>query len=91
MLLIDHIGNDLSRIENEVEKLALNLGKGKTIDENAIEKYVGISKEFNAFELQAAIAKKTCQKQFELYNILNQTPRRRPYKWLLPAMYNYLQ
>src|SRR5205085_10733141 len=39
-LLIDNIGNDLSRLENEVEKVWINLANTKTIDENAIEKYV---------------------------------------------------
>src|SRR5665647_1268500 len=43
-LLVDHIGNDLSRIVNEIEKLSLNL-KEKNITEDDIEKFIGISKE----------------------------------------------
>src|SRR5665213_4107944 len=42
-LLIDHIGNDLSRMVNEIEKLSLNLGKEKNITEDDIEKFIGIS------------------------------------------------
>ncbi len=58
MLLIDHIGNDLNRINNEIEKIAINLGNRKNISEDDIENYVGISKEFNVFELQDAIGKR---------------------------------
>ena len=62
-LLIDHIGNDLSRLDNEVNKLILNLDQRKNITEDDVEMFVGISKEFNVFELQQAIANK------DLYNI----------------------
>ncbi len=89
LLLIDHIGNDLSRVENEIEKLALNLGKGKTIDEDAIEKYVGISKEFNAFELQAAIAKKDFAKAIRIIQYFESNPKAAPIQLILPALYGY--
>src|SRR5436190_2660981 len=45
LLLVDHIGNDLSRLKNEVEKISINLNKRKTITEDDIENYVGVSKE----------------------------------------------
>jgi DNA polymerase-3 subunit delta len=74
-LLVDNTGNDLSRLENEVEKVAINLGNIKTIDENAIEKYVGISKEFNAFELQTAIAKKDLAKAIRIIQYFKANPK----------------
>ncbi len=89
LLLIDHLGNDLSRVENEVDKLALNLGRGKVIDENAIEKYVGISKEFNAFELQAAIAKKDLAKAIRIIQYFESNPKAAPIQLVLPALYGY--
>ena len=58
LLLVDHIGNDLNRLQNEVEKLSVNLGSRKNITEEDIETFIGISKEFNVFELQDAIAQK---------------------------------
>src|SRR5580698_5253635 len=58
LLLVDHIGNDLSRINNEVEKLLVNLAGRNQITEDDIERYVGISKEYNVFELQDAFARK---------------------------------
>ena len=88
-LLIDNIGNDLSRLENEVEKVWINLGNTKTIDENAIEKYVGISKEFNAFELQAAIGKKDLAKAIRIIQYFKANPKAVPIQLILPAIYAY--
>lgn len=88
-LLSDNTGNDLSRLENEVEKVAINLGNTKTIDEDAIEKYVGISKEFNAFELQTAIAKKDLAKAIRIIQYFNSNPKAAPIQLILPAIYSY--
>lgn len=88
-LLIDNIGNDLSRIENEVEKVWINLGNTKTIDENAIEKYVGISKEFNAFELQASIGRKDMAKAIRIIQYFEANPKAAPIQLILPSMYLY--
>lgn len=46
-LLVDHIGNDLVRIENEIDKLSVNLGKRTAISEEDIEQYIGVSKDYN--------------------------------------------
>jgi DNA polymerase-3 subunit delta len=88
-LLVENTGNDLSRLENEVEKVVINLGNIKTIDENAIEKYVGISKEFNAFELQTAIAKKDLAKAIRIIQYFNANPKAAPIQLILPAVYSY--
>ncbi len=55
-LLVEHLGADLRKIVNESEKLMLLLPEGSTIDMEAIETNVGISKDFNIFELQDALA-----------------------------------
>ncbi len=88
-LLIDHIGNDLNRMENEVEKVWINLGTKKKIDADDIEKYVGISKEFNAFELQTAIAKKDLAKAIRIIQYFNANPKAAPIQLILPAIYSY--
>ncbi len=88
-LLIDHIGNDLNRLENEVEKVWINLGTKKKIDADDIEKYVGISKEFNAFELQAAIAKKDLAKAIRIIQYFQANPKAAPIQMILPAIYSY--
>ena len=88
-LLKDNIGNDLNRLENEIEKVVINLGGAKTIDENAIEKFVGISKEFNVFELQNAIGKKDLAKCIRIINYFESNPKAAPIQMLLPAVYGY--
>lgn len=89
VLLVDHVGNDLSRIENEVEKLAVNLVGKKNITEDDIEKYIGVSKEFNVFELQDAIAKKNFSKAIRIIQYFEANPKAGPLQMVLPALYNY--
>ena len=66
--MIDHIGNYLNRLNNEIDKLALNLGSRDTITDDDIETYVGVSKDFNVFELQKAIANSDLYKAFKIIN-----------------------
>lgn len=88
-LLVDHIGNDLSRIENEIEKLAVNLGTRKGITEDDIENYIGISKEFNVFELQDALGKKDLSKAIRIIRYFEANPKAAPIQLILPALYNF--
>jgi len=88
-LLIDHIGNDLSRLNNEVDKLALNLSKTKNITEDHIEKFVGISKEFNVFELQQAIAAKDLYKAVRIIQYFAANPKAAPLQLVFPSLYNF--
>ncbi len=89
LLLVDHIGNDLSRMQNEIEKLALNLSGRKTITEDDIEKYIGVSKEFNVFELQDALAKKNLLKAIRINQYFASNPKAAPIQMVLPALYNF--
>ena len=87
-LLYDHIGNDLSRIANEIDKLSINLKGKKTIDEDDVEKYIGISKEYNIFELSAAIARKDLPKAINILNYFFANPKAAPIQLALPALYS---
>ncbi len=88
-LLADHIGNDLSRIANEFEKVSMNLGDRKNITEDDIEKYVGISKEYNVFELQEALSNKDLAKAITIIQYFEGNPKAAPIQMLLPALYNH--
>lgn len=88
-LLEEHTGNDLSRIANEIDKLSVNLQHKKTIDDDDIEKFIGISKEYNVFELQAAIAKKDLAKSLKIINYFNANPKAAAIQMVLPALYAY--
>lgn len=88
LLLVDHIGNDLSRIDNEINKLLVNLTGRKTITEDDVERYVGVSKEYNPFELQNALAKKDMVKAIRIVNYFEANPKAAPIQLVLPALYN---
>jgi DNA polymerase-3 subunit delta len=88
-LLIDHIGNDLNRLNNEVDKLVLNLSDRKNITEDEVENYVGISKEFNVFELQQAIAQKDLYKAIRIINYFEANPKAAPLPLIFPSLYNF--
>lgn len=88
-LLIDHIGNDLTRIENEIEKISINLSKRKNITEEDIEEFVGVSKDFNVFELQAALAKKDLPKSIRIIQYFESNPKAAPIQLVLPSLYSF--
>jgi len=88
-MMVDHIGNDLNRIENEVEKIMLNLGAKKTISEDDVEKYIGVSKEYNAFELQSAIGQRDLAKSIKIIQYFEANPKAGPIQLLLPTIYNF--
>ena len=89
LLLVDHLGNDLNRIVHELEKITVNLDQRKTITEDDIEKYVGVSKEYNAFELQAAMSKKDLAKAIKIIQYFEGNPKAAPIQLVLPALYGF--
>jgi DNA polymerase III subunit delta len=88
-LLIDHIGNDLSRLNNEINKLVLNLSDRKNITDDDIETFVGVSKEFNVFELQQAIATKDLYKAIRIIQYFEANPKAAPIQLIFPSLYNF--
>lgn len=88
-LLIDHIGNDLSRLSNEIDKMALNMGNRKNISEDDIEQFVGISKEYNVFELQDALGKRDFYKAIRIAQYFENNPKAAPLQLVFPALYSF--
>lgn len=88
-MIVDHIGNDLSRIKNELEKLVVNLADQKNITEDAIEKFIGISKEYNAFEFQDAIAHKNFSKAIKMIQFFEANQKVAPIQLILPTLYGF--
>jgi DNA polymerase-3 subunit delta len=89
MLLVDHIGNDLSRIDNEIEKILVNLGGRRNITDDDIEQFVGVSKEYNVFELQDALVKKDLSKAMRIIQYFEANPKAGPIQLILTSVYNY--
>lgn len=88
-LLVEHIGNDLVRIENEIDKLSINLGKRTNIIEDDIEQYIGVSKEYNVFELQAALAAKDLARSIRIIQYFEANPKAGPIQLVLPSLYSF--
>lgn len=88
----DHVGSDLSRLTSELDKLMISLSKDeKRITADLVEKEVGVSKDFNIFELQKALAKKEIFKVNEIVTYFNKNPKSYPIYRLLPQLFSYFQ
>ncbi len=74
-VMADYLGNNLEKIANEVAKLAINIPAGAAITTELIEKYIGISREYNVFELQNAIGRKDTFKAFQIANYFAESPK----------------
>ena len=88
-LLVDHIGNDLIRIENEIDKILVNLGKRTNITEEDVEQYIGVSKDFNVFELQTALASKDIARAIRIIQYFEANPKAAPIQLVLPSLYSF--
>lgn len=89
MLLSENIGNNLERIANEIEKLLNNVGESRQIDEALVHKYVGISKEYNVFELQKMIGMGNQQKAMKIALFFADNPKNNPLILILFNLYSY--
>lgn len=75
LMLTEFLGNDLSRIKNELEKLYILLEKGTAINEIHIEENIGISKDYNLFELTNAVQANDLAKAYKIVNYFEHNPK----------------
>ena len=78
ILINEHLGNSLSKISNELEKLFEIKKKEKIIELTDIEKYIGISKEYNNFELRRALGEKNYNKAYQIAQYFTENPSSNP-------------
>ena len=88
-MLIEFLGTDLSKIDNELQKLQLIIPEGKQITPEMIEENIGISKDFNNFELRKAIGEKNSIKAHQIVNYFADNPRDNPLVVTLGLLYNF--
>ncbi len=88
-LLTEYLGNDLKKITNELDKLLLDEGTNKKINVADIEKNVGISKDYNVFELQSALGKKDVVTTTKIINYYRANPKANPLPMLTVILYGY--
>ena len=89
VMITNNIGNNLERLVNEIGKIVINFQEPSNIDENLVEKYVGISKDYNIFELQDALGKKNSMKSFKIVQYFGQNSKAHPLQMTLGALYSY--
>ena len=78
-ILVEHLGNNLSNVTKALDKLKVALGQGvSTITSEHIEEYVGISKDYNTFELQKAITQGDILKANKIARVFGQNPKTYP-------------
>ncbi|MDR1877837.1 MAG: DNA polymerase III subunit delta [Flavobacteriaceae bacterium] len=77
-LLAEFLGTELSRIDNEIRKLQMILGSPKKITPEIIEQNIGISKEYNNFELRKALVEKNITQTYKIIDYFEKNPKANP-------------
>ena len=88
IMLRDFVGNDLSRIFNEVNKLTVTLGQGAMVTPEAVERNIGVSKEYNNFEFVAAVACRDAEKAMTILDHFSHNPKGNPFTVISTILYN---
>jgi DNA polymerase-3 subunit delta len=90
VLLTEFLGNDLSRIAHELEKLMIVLPEGtKMINKLHIERNIGISKDYNNFELQKAIGQKNVMKAFRIVDYFSKNPKASAFPVTISTLFGF--
>lgn len=88
-LLAEFLGTSLGKITNELDKLIINLQPGTEITAKIVEDQVGVSKDYNVFELQKAIGHHDIVKATRILNYFRGNPKAGPLPMVLGSLYNY--
>lgn len=88
-ILVEFLGTDLSKIDNELRKLQLVCPEGANITPEIIEENIGISKDFNVFELRKAIGIKDAQKAHRIINHFSQNPKENPMVVTISLLFSF--
>lgn len=89
VLIAESLGNDLGKIANELSKVYISMPEGGTINEDVIETNIGISKEYNAFELQNAIGRRDVVQCNKIVNHFAANPKDNPIQLVIASLYGY--
>ena len=88
-MLVEFLGTDLSKINNELEKLQIILPKSSQITPEIIEENIGISKDFNNFELRKAVGDKNAIKAYQIIKYFADNPKDNPMVVTVSLLFNY--
>lgn len=89
-MLADFVGTDLSRLTGELEKLIITLPKGQTrVTPEQIERNIGISKDYNNFELRSALVERNVLKANQIINYFEKNPKTNPLQMTLSLLFGF--
>jgi DNA polymerase III, delta subunit len=88
-MLADYLGNDLHKIRNELDKLLIAVAKSSIITDLDVERNIGISKDFNVFELQNAIGRKDIFKANQIISYFGDNSKENPIIATVIILYGY--
>jgi len=89
VLMAEYLGTDLSKITNELQKLLLNVPADKEITVLDVEQNIGISKDFNVFELNTALGKRDMVKAIQIVDYFAANPKSNPFVVVVAALSGY--
>lgn len=87
--LCEFVGNDLSRLTNELDKVTISLKPGETIDTGRVMQQVGVSKEYNIFELQKAILQRNSLNVAKIVNYFERNTKKNPAIPMVAYLYSF--
>jgi len=88
-MLSEYLGADLSKVANELDKLIISLPAGTQITPDHIEKNIGISKEFNVYELQNALGERNLLWANRIVNYFGANPSSNPMPVIITGLFSY--
>lgn len=88
-MLSEYLGADLSKVANELDKLIISMPSGTQITPDHIEKNIGISKEFNVYELQNALGERDLLKANRIVNYFGANPSSNPIPVVISSLFSY--
>ena len=88
-MLTDFLGTDLHKVRNELDKLIIALPKSKKIDDADVERNIGISKDYNVFELQNAIGRRDIMRANQIVNYFGDNGKDNPLLVTAISLYGY--
>ena len=88
-MISEYLGTDLSKVSNELDKLIVNIPKETSITVEHVQQNIGISKDYNVFELQNALGLKSIEKASRITNYFVANPKSGPLPMIIGTLYNY--
>lgn len=88
-IIAESIGSDLNRLVSELNKLKIGLADGSTVTPDIVEQKIGVSKDFNAFELRNAIVSKNVFKANQIIDYFDKNPKAGSVYSMLPLLFQY--